>query len=217
MRASVRARSAWLPLLLLLGVLDCKSSPVQPPADATLVLEADVSGTSVITVVAEVTAADIPTPLVFNIPVLNGVAGGTIVVPAGSSRSFAMRAYDAGGVETHSGSKVLTIQPGANATVTMILQPLTGELPISVTLGSMSVTVTPSTLPLIVGATGPLSAAIKDWNGQDVNATVKWATQDPGVATVDDAGLVTAQGPGVTKIVATYQGAAGNAVITVSP
>jgi hypothetical protein len=167
--------------------------------------------------VVDVSAPDIPTPLVFNITVVAGVAMDTIVVPAGSNRTIVMRAYDVGGVETHSGSKVLNIAPGTNATITITLQPLTGDLPITATLGSRRVAVTPSARTLAPNDTAHLSAAITDWNGSPVVGTVKWATHDPGVATVDNAGIVTAVHAGTTTVTGTFSGAAGRATITVTP
>jgi len=198
-------------------VAACEPNGVGPMKDAALVLVADVSTTSVATVVVDVTAADIPTTLVFNITVVNGVAAGTIVVPAGSQRTVAMRAYDAAGVETHSGSVTLNVQPGTNPTITINLQPLTGDVPISVTLGSITVSVTPTTLTRAVADTSRLKASITDWNGLAVSGAVRWATHDPGIATVDDGGLVTAVHAGSTTVVATFQGAAGRATITVTP
>ena len=195
----------------------CDQNAVGPDKNATLVLVADVSSTTAATVVVDVTAPDIPTALVFNIPVVNGVATGTIVVPAGSQRTVSIRAYDAGGVETHSGSVSLSMQPGTNPTITITLQPLTGDVPISVTLGSITVSVTPTTRSLAATDTSRLAASITDWNGQPVAGGVRWATHDPGIATVDDGGLVTAVHAGSTTVVATFQGAAGRATITVTP
>jgi len=63
-----------------------------PRGDATLIIRADVSATSVATVVVAVTAPDIPATLVFNIPVSNGVASGLITIPAGSNRAIALQA-----------------------------------------------------------------------------------------------------------------------------
>jgi hypothetical protein len=204
-------------LACLLAALGCDNG-AGPGDKATLALFADVSGTAVATVVVDVTAPDIPAPLVFNIPVANGVASGSITVPSGSARSIGMRAYDAAGVETHSGSTVVNIQPGTDPTVTIVLQPLTGDLPISVTLGSITIAVSPPVLTLTVGgATGQLRATITDWNGGPLSGSVQWATHDPGIATVDNNGVVTAAGIGTTTVVATFQGAAGRATITVTP
>ena len=213
-RVRLRALSAALACLFVAPACD---QNVGPPKEASLVLVADVSSTAVATVVVDVTAPDIPTTLVFNIPVVNGVAAGTISVPAGSQRTVAIRAYDAGGVETHSGSVTLNMQPGTNPTITITLQPLTGDVPISATLGSITVSVTPTTVTMAVADTSRLRASITDWNGQPVTGVVRWATHDPGIATVDGVGLVTAVHGGSTSIVATFQGAAGRATITVTP
>jgi uncharacterized protein YjdB len=214
-RAPLHAISATLACLLVAAA--CGKNGVGPTGEATLVLVADVSGTSVATVVVDVTAPDIPTALVFNIPVTNGVAAGTVVVPAGSDRTITMQAYDAGGVETHSGSTTLNIQPGTNPTITLVLQPLTGDVPITVTLGSVTVSVSPATVSLVVGDTARLTASIADWSGNAVVGTVRWATHDPGIAAVDGAGLVTAEHAGSTTVTATFQGAAGRVTVSVTP
>jgi len=212
-----KVMSATLALVSLLGLGSCASTDGPPSGEATLIVRADVSGTSVATVVADVTAPDVPTTLVFNIPIVGGVAQGTITVPAGSNRTVTLRAFDAGGVQTHDGSAVLAIQPGTNPALSMVLRPLTGDLPIHVTLGSFTITVTPATSTLTIGATVPLTAAITDWNGNSTTGTVSWATDHPGIASVDASGLVTAQGGGTTTISATFAGAAGTATVNVTP
>jgi len=215
LRTALRVVFAILPCVL--ASASCGNDAVGPTGEARLVLFADVSGTSVATVVVDVTAPDIPTALVFNVPVVNGQAMDTILVPAGSNRTIAMRAYDAGGVETHSGSTVLNVAPGTRATVSITLRPLIGDLPITVTLGSRTVAVTPTAATLAAADTVRLAAAITDWNGSAVSGTIRWATHDPGIATVDSAGLVTAVHAGSTTVTATFSGAAGRATITVTP
>src|ERR1041385_4506640 len=92
-----------LALVCLLALQSCgRQSPVGPGgAEGTLVIRADVSGTAVATGVVSVAAPDIPTPLVFNLPVVDGVAAGAVRLPAGSHRTVTIRAFDAGGIETH--------------------------------------------------------------------------------------------------------------------
>jgi uncharacterized protein YjdB len=201
-------------LAVLLTTAACDST-VGPNSEAKLILFANLAGTSVSTVVVNVTASDISAPLVFNIAVVNGIATDTIAIPAGSNRTIAMQAYDANGVETHSGSTVVDIQPGTNPTITIVMQPLTGDLPITVSLGSQTVAVSPSALQLPAADTARLTAAITDWNGHPVSGSVRWATSDPSVATVDASGLVTAVRSGSTTVVATFQGAGGHATVTV--
>src|SRR6266550_1497547 len=170
----LRIPSFVLASVLVLGA--CGDSVDPGPGHGTLIVRADVSATAVATLVAEVTAPDIPTAIVFNIPIVAGVASGTITIPAGSNRTVTLRAYDAGGILTNSGSATLNIQPGPNATV-----------------------------------------AITDWNGAPTTGTVSWATQNPGIATVDATGLVTGAGVGSTKIAATFHGATRTATVAVSP
>jgi hypothetical protein len=100
--------------------------------------------------------------------------------------------------------------------------PLSGDVPIYATLGSFTVTVTPTpnTLSLAgtpIANTVQLTAALFDIHGQPTTGSVSWATQNPGVASVNATGLVTATGLGWTNIVATFQGAVGSAAITVTP
>ena len=215
-RTPLRTVHFTLASVLLLAA--CGDDPVYPNhGHGTLIVRADVSATAVATLVAEVAGPDIPTPLLFNIPITAGVASGAITIPAGSNRSVTLRAYDAGGVLTHSGSVQLAIQAGSNATVAITLTPLTGDQAIVVTLGSFTITVTPASANVGIGATVQLGVSITDWNGAPTTATVSWATQDPGIATVDTTGLVTGAGAGTTKIAATFHGATGTATIGVGP
>src|SRR5204863_6887237 len=119
--------------------------------ETTLLVRADLSPAAVARLVVDVTAPDITTSLAFNIPITNGVAEGTIIIPTGSSRTITMHGFDAGGVETHRGSVTVTIQPGQNAAISLVLAPLVGNVPIHATLGSFTVTVSPPADTLAVG------------------------------------------------------------------
>jgi glucose/arabinose dehydrogenase len=214
---------ATLASLLALG--SCLPRDVTEPDDhraTTLLVRADVSAVaSVATLVVEVTAADIPTPLVFNIPIADGVASGTITLPAGSNRTITMHAFDAGGVETHRGSTTVTIVAGTNPIMSLVLVPLAGDAPINATLGSFVVSVTPVADTLAIGGTATLTATIVDANGSPVPERVVWASLDPRIATVASTGdrttQVTAVAPGATSVVASFGGSGGLAAIVVSP
>ena len=185
----------------------------------TLLITADLFGSPVGTVVVEVTAPDIPTPLAFNIPAVNGVASGTITVPAGANRSIALRAYDAGGVVTDTGSATLNIQPGTNPTISILLTPVAGGGGTVIT-GSFSVSVQPAAVAVIPGDTVALRAIVLDTNGASVAGQVAWATLAPAVAKVVSTGQqtarVTAVGNGHATVVATYGGVAGSATMSVT-
>jgi hypothetical protein len=220
----LRTRRLWLGLTLVstLGLASCLREPTGSGGgrpEARLLLRADLSSAVVATLVAEVTATDIPTALIFNIPVAGGVASGTITIPAGADRTIAVRAYDAGGVETHSGSVTISLQPGANPSIAIVLTPLTGDVPIEVTLGSFAVIVTPAADSLLIGDTLRLTATILDANGTPVPGQVVWGALSPRAASVVSTGTqtarVTAIRPGRTTVVATYGGSAGPAAVAV--
>ncbi len=206
----------------VLVVSACLSEPAGPPRAPTtnLLLQADLSGTAVALLVAEVTAPDIATPLIFNIPIVQRTATGTMTVPTGSSRTIALRAFDPGGILTHTGSVTIDVQPGANPTVSITLQPLAGDVPITVTLGTFTVTVTPASGALFVGDTISLSATILDGKGDPVAAQIAWGTMAPSVASIvttgTQSGRVTANRPGRTTVAATYGGTTGTATIAVA-
>jgi glucose/arabinose dehydrogenase len=214
---------ATLASLLALG--SCLSRDVTEPHDnraTTLLVRADVSAApGVASLVVEVTAPNITTPLVFNMPIAGGVATGTITVPAGSNRTITMHAFDAGGVETHRGSTTVKIVAGTNPIITLVLAPLAGDAPINATLGSFVVAVAPLADTLSIGGTTALMASIVDASATPVLQPVVWATLNPGIATVASTGdrtaQVTAVGAGVTTIVASFGGSGGPATIVVSP
>jgi len=218
-------RRLWLAAALVstLGLGSClQSEPTDSrpsPPGARLLLRADLSGTAAATLVAEVTAPDIAPALVFNIGIVAGAAAGTITIPAGSNRTITLRAYDAGGARTHSGSVTVSIQPGANPTIVIVLTPLTGDAPIEATLGSFAVIVTPTADSLLVGDTITLAATILDANGTPVTGQVVWGVLAPRVASVvgtgTQTGRVTAIRPGRTTVVATFGGTAGPVAVAV--
>ena len=203
-------------------------SPSQPSeateGEATLLVIADVSAAVMVaTVVVEVTAPDIATPMVFNLPIVAGTASSTITVPAGPQRTITMRAFSDLGIETHSGSVTIDVTAGITTTVIMTINPLTGDLDIIVTMGTISITISPATHAFIVGATVDLTATITTTTtGGPASAQVSWATLDPGVArvvvvdAVNNIGRVTAEGLGTTDIIATFGGAGGSATVTVN-
>jgi Big-like domain-containing protein len=186
-----------------------------PQADARLVLSAVVTGTPIAVVTAEVTAADIATPLLFNLSITNGVATGTLRLPPGAARTVTVRAFEESGSITHEGSVTVDIRAGQNPPVTITLRPRAGQLPITATLGEVSVVITPATLDLTVGTTAQLTATIVDANGDPVNGTVEWAVGNPAFASVSLSGLVTGLVEGQTEISASFDGVAGGATVTV--
>ena len=81
-----------------------------------------------------------------------------------------------------------------------------------------NVAVAPVNASLSVGAALALTATGFDSNGQPVGATFTWSSSTPGVATVNNSGVVTGVAPGDALITATAaNGIANSATVHVSP
>ncbi len=211
---------AMLGLATLLGVAcESPSSPRNATGgDVPVRITAITVGTPISTLVVEVTAADLPASLVFNLTVVNGVAAGTIKIPPGPARAIHVTAVDDQGVVTHEGGALIDVRPGQNPPLQIKLAPRSGHVPITVTFGNFGVLVSPAaaTIDLATSAQLRLSATVTDVNGQVVPAAeVGWATTQPAVATVSASGLVTGVKEGAATIVATFEGVAGLSAITV--
>lgn len=75
-----------------------------------------------------------------------------------------------------------------------------------------SVTVSPSSFSISVGATQQLSATVRGSDGSTLtNRTVSWISSSTGVATVTSGGLVTGVNAGSATITATVEGVSGTA------
>lgn len=233
MRSRLTASSARLaavlaaPTLAALTLAACadQTAPATAPAPgapaaqtpASLAIQVNTAAApAVASLVVEVTASDIPTPLAFTLPVAGGSASGTLRVPPGAARTFAVRAFDAAGSVTHEGTRTADVRPGANAALAIPLRAAAGQVPISVTLGGVRVTLSRATLSLRPGDTATVSVSVAEADGTPVaNPAVTWVSTHPGKLTVSEAGLVTARDTGEARVVAVYDGAAASALVTV--
>jgi alpha-tubulin suppressor-like RCC1 family protein len=197
------------------GCADAPTGSGDPGESVSLGFRVDVDKLDVHLIVVEVTAPDITNPLVFNFAIEDGVGSGSFEVPAGSNRNITITAFDADGEPTHSGSKTIDIEPGEDIMLSMTLLPLAGDVTIDVQLGSYIIVVTPGEVDLALGGMHMLTATITDPDGEDVEGDVAWATLDPGVATVEDDGMVLAIDEGVVEIVASFRGTSATARIRV--
>jgi hypothetical protein len=129
------ARRLWPGLLVAAGLLlhGCGPETTRPGPplrdQATLRVVTSTLPAMVNTLVVEVSAPDISPSLIFNIPASGGTASGTISMPAGSARTVTIRAFDAGAIETHRGSKTIDVHPGANPSISISLIPIAGNQP----------------------------------------------------------------------------------------
>ena len=222
----MRLASPALPLLrapaalviAALALAACADAPVTGPGDRPAAMSVfAVAAPTTAGMSVEVTAADIPTPIVATLAAAAGGFGGQVRVPAGSDRTFRVRAFDAYGIQTHEGSTTVAVRPGANAALTIHLLPKSGDQPIVVSIGDYTVTVAPATVSLAAGETARLTATVTDPSGAAVaSPAVAWGSLNPVVASVDAAGLVTGLVAGTTTIVASVQGSAASATVTVA-
>jgi Tol biopolymer transport system component len=165
------------------------------------------------TLVVEVSAADIPIPFTFNLTMVDGSASDTVTIPVGSDRVITVRGFDAGNIETHRGSTTIDLVEGANAAVTVFLDPLVGDQPIVVVMGTVTVEVSPVTVSASVGSSVQLTGVVLNNLGDTLAVAPVWSSLDLDVATVDETGLVTGISAGSATIVGTFAGAGASAVI----
>ncbi len=167
--------------------------------------------------VLTVTGFGIATPLrtsaLFN---ASGVASTSINMPVGVNRQLQVDMYLSGQL-VFSGTSNINVLNGTNPTQQVTPTPITGNVPIQVTVGSFVVSVAPTAATVNVGQTATLTATVRDALGNLVTGvSAIWATANPAIASVNPTtGVVTAVHTGVTTITATVLGAAANATVTV--
>ncbi len=188
-----------------------------PPGSGRLSVVAQFELNTATNLVIEVSAPDIPQPLVFNLDIVNGTASGSVTIPAGANRLIVVRAFD-GRTETHRGSRTVTIVEGVNAPLSMQLLPLAGTVPVTVSFGVAVVSVTPLTWSLPVDSTVAFAATVMDATGaMQATPIVRWASTDTRKLTIDSTGRATARDTGTVMVVAVSGGAAGRGTVTVTP
>ena len=188
----------------------------EPEGTAAIRVSANVSNTSINTIVVTITASDLPVSPVFNLTVAGGVASGTLRMPPGVGRNFTVTAFDALGTITHEGQATRDVARGQNPPLAIGLTPRSGQVPITISFGDYSVSVDPPGQVLDIAANQQMIAVVTDAGGQVMpNPTVEWATTNPAIATVDATGMVRTLIEGEVDIVATYNGIAGISHLTV--
>ena len=129
---------------------------------------------------------------------------------AWSSGDESVATVDASGLATAVGDGQAVIAAASGSAV--------GSATVTVAQAVAAVSVSPATASLEVGDTLRLSAEATDANGHAVaGAAFSWSSADESVATVDDAGLVTAVAEGEAAVTATSGSASGSAAVSVSP
>ncbi|HEX2723453.1 MAG TPA: Ig-like domain-containing protein [Gemmatimonadaceae bacterium] len=104
------------------------------------------------------------------------------------------------------------------STISASVEGKSGSVTVQVSLVPVdNVTITPAIESISAGATITLTAIVKDSaNRVLAGRTVSWASENPAIASVTQAGLVTAILVGTTDIVATVEGKQAKATVTVN-
>ncbi len=126
-------------------------------------------------------------------------------------------ASNATGVASVNGSGLVTANAAGSATITATSEGKSGSAVITVaTVPVASVTVSPASANIAVGATRQLSAVTRDSAGGTLTGrVVTWTSSSTAIARVNVSGLVTAVAVGSVTITATSEGQSGTAAITV--
>lgn len=204
----------------LVGLVGCDGAPTDPAgedgAPVALNFQASTAENEMISVIAvEVTGAGIPVPIIGNFDVVDGVARGTLSVPAGPNRTFTGRGFDMQAHITHEGFVVTDVRPG-QGTVRIPMFPRGVGVPIEVTVGAYLVSIAPLTAALEVGGTLQFSPTVTDPDGLEVDSPeLTWGSSNPAFATVDGHGVATGVYPGMARVVVSFSGVAAEAEVLV--
>src|SRR5437867_3384086 len=116
-----------------------------------------------------------------------------------------------------SAAGLVTGVAAGSATITATSEGKSGTASVTVAIVPVaSVTVSPATAVVLVGATVQLTTTLKDAAGNVLSGrSVTWASGTPAVATVSSTGLVTGVAAGAATITATSEGQSGTAAVTV--
>lgn len=133
-----------------------------------------------------------------------------------SSATWAAKSQSVASVNT--GGLAKGVAPGST-TVTATFSGMSGSATLSVAPTLTSITVSPSTANINVGATQQFSAlaTYSDGSTANVSSTVTWTSATASVATISSSGLATAVATGSSVITAAMGGISGTSSLTVAP
>jgi uncharacterized protein YjdB len=179
------------------------------------------SATAAVTVQAVPVAGVVVTPNGSTIGVGGTVRLGALVADAAGNalpgRAVTFTSSAPGVARVEADGVVAGLSAGV-ATITATSEGVSGSATVNVVAsgGVVSVSVTPPTATLVVGATRAFTATPRAADGSTVGGRpVVWSSATPAVATVSAAGVVTAVAPGTTQVLAQVDGITGSATVTV--
>ncbi len=219
-QSPARAGAVAAALVALAGLYAC--GDIQAPQDsgppiAMPFVAAFTDYPSVDAVVITVSGTRINPPLVFNFPVVNDTARGTVTLPVGSNHLLVAQAFDSAGVEVLRGQRTISVASGSNAAIAVVMLPLTGTLPVTAVIGSVTLTLDASAPTVRAGGTLTMTAEVRDETNQVVAIPVRFAVSRPPAARLRDDGLLLALDTGTVTVTATALGRAASTTISITP
>jgi len=133
--------------------------------------------------------------------------------------STATWTVSSGSIASVSNAGMATAKATGSATVTASLNGINGSAALAVQSGTKTVTsvsVTPATATIAVGATQQFTATASYSDGTTSNVTssgATWSTSAPAIATISASGLATDVAAGQATMTATYQGKSASAIL----
>lgn len=171
---------------------------------------------NVATVVVTVTGARIDPALVFNFPVVNDTAVGTMTLPVGTGRQIVAQGFDSLGAELLRGQRTVNVAAGSNAAVVIVMSPLTGSLPVTAVIGNFSISLGAASSTVRAGGTLTMIAEVRDETNAVVSVPVRYAVSRPPAASVRADGLLTALDTGNVVVTATALGRSASWPLTIT-
>jgi len=217
-RISLRRHVRWgaLALAALAACGDLQGPSADPSPVALPFRVAFAPEVNVATVVVTVSGARIDPALVFNFPVVNDTARGSMVLPVGTNRTVLAQAFDSAGIELLRGQRTVNVSAGTNAAVVLVLAPLTGSVPVTAVIGNVSLTLTAASATVRAGSTVALTAEVRDETNAVVSVPVLFAVSRPPAAQVRTNGVLTALDTGNVIVTATALGRSASTVLTLT-
>ena len=211
----------WLPIIALAAaaVTSCDDlqGPEASPAPVPLpFLVAFDALTSVVDIVVTVSGAGITPSLVFNFPVVNDTARGTVELPIGANRTIVVQGFDSAGIEILRGERTINVVAGTNAAVTVVMTPLTGSLPVTAVIGNVTLTLSAAASSVRAGGTVTLTAEVRDVTDAVISTPVRFAVSRPPAARIRDDGVLTALDTGSVTVTATAFGRSASTTLTLT-
>lgn len=203
-------------LAVVASCVDVQGPSVDPEQVALPFRVAFAPELSVATVVVTVTGARIDPALVFNFPVVNDTARGTMVIPVGTNRTILAQGFDSAGVELLRGQRTANVSAGTNAALVLVMSPLNGSVPVTAVIGNVTLSLTAAAPSVRAGGTLALTAEVRDATNAVVNVPVLFAVSRPPAAHIRSNGVLTALDLGTVTVTATALGRSASTVVTIN-